>query len=503
MCDRLAMRTHLIAAAIACSFVASAYSGAALANPAEYTLYSFSALGTSDTNADGARPLGDIVLGPDGSYYGVTLRGGSSGVGTVFRLNNGTYSVLHTFAGADGDQPTGSLMMASDGNLYGTTQAGGANGTGVIFKVTPGGTFTTLHSFGELTGNSVNSDGDLVFGPLVQGSDGNLYGAAEFGGANGLGTIFRISTAGSYNVLYTFTGVADGGLPFAGLTAGSDGNFYGTTHSTFYCIAPGGTLSTLYSFDTASIGTPYGGVVLGNDGNFYGLTDGVPGKPGTSGTFYSLTPTGAFTAISTLDAPTYAIFNDLTQKVGANVDGLAADSPLVKGADGNFYGLASGGGAAAGGVLFQVTPQGVFSNLHSFDDKADSSGKAHAADPDTSLVFDANGNLIGAGQAGGANGSGAIFTLATNSQLTTNLSFTPSNLAKGQLATVNYSATFSSADCVFVGGDSHRSASGDADYSSGEFKQGAPLFNSKLVTALQCIDNSGGISNATASLSKQ
>src|SRR5579859_6926592 len=83
--------------------------------------------------------------------------------------------------------------------------------------------FTTLYSF---TGSN---DGAWPEGGLVQGSDGSFYGTTHYGGTNGLGTIFRISSNGFLTSLYSFTGGNDGFIPMDGLVQGSDGDFYGTT----------------------------------------------------------------------------------------------------------------------------------------------------------------------------------------------------------------------------------------------------------------------------------
>jgi uncharacterized repeat protein (TIGR03803 family) len=500
MHNRFVSRYCLIAATLATPLAAA--SAASAGNPAEYTAYSFSVLGDDSTNSDGASPSGNVIVAPDGSYYGVTFQGGANGGGVVYRLKGGSLTVLHAFSSSefgvvsdDGAEPTGSLLLASDGNLYGTTLYGGANNNGTIFKLTPDGTFTVLHTFAaSAIGSNVNADGMTAFGRLQQGSDGNLYGTAEFGGTSGSGTIYRITPAGDYTVLYTFTGGSDGFAPFAGLTAGADGNFYGTTQSTFFRITPAGGFTSLFAFPILGE-EPDTGVVLGNDGNFYGLTNGELNKPGTGGTFYRLTPSGAYTALSTLDAPTYAIFNDLGQHVGPNVDGLNAYNPLVKGADGNFYGLASQGGAAHMGTLFKVSPQGVFTNLHSFDLKPDGTGKAHAALPASSLAFDADGNLIGAGEAGGANQSGVVFKLQMNSPLTANLTITPGNVSAGQDATFSWTST-GATSCSFVGTDIE---SGRLP-PNGSVSHAGPASGKKMVTSIQCKDRAGGFANSTAEL---
>src|ERR1019366_311443 len=107
----------------------------------------------------------------------------------------GTETVLHIFCTQsgcpDGADPQAGLVQGSDGNLYGEAFVGGANNVGSVFKITTSGTLTTLHSFN-------GTDGREPSGWLVQGSDGNFYGTTSMGGALGLGgTIFKITPSGT------------------------------------------------------------------------------------------------------------------------------------------------------------------------------------------------------------------------------------------------------------------------------------------------------------------
>ena len=137
-----------------------------------------------------------------------------------------TYSVLYSFSGgADGASPSlGSLFQGADGNFYGTTSAGGTHGSGTVFKITPSGKLTTIYGFCAQTGCA---DGKTPNGRLVQADDGNLYGTTNTGGANGYGTVFRLTRGGALTTLYSFcaqTNCADGEYPTAGLIQAIDGN---------------------------------------------------------------------------------------------------------------------------------------------------------------------------------------------------------------------------------------------------------------------------------------
>ena len=297
-------------------------------------LYSFG-------GGDGSQPYAGLLQGADGNFYGTTSGGGdANGDGTVFRISRtGAFATLYAFAGADGSQPQSELAQGADGNFYGTTTYGGANGDGTVYRLTPAGALTTLYSF---TGGS---DGAYPSAGLVQGSDGSFYGATSDGGsANGDGTIYRITPAGTLATIYTFNG-ADGYQPVGGLVQGTDGNFYGTTvnggangYGTVFQLAPAGTLTTLYSFAGSVDGAyPYSGLIQGGDGNFYGATS-AGGDADGDGTLYQITPAGALTTLYTFSGS----------------DGSQPQSTLVQGGDGSFYGTTSGGGAGGAGTVFKL-----------------------------------------------------------------------------------------------------------------------------------------------------
>lgn len=191
---------------------------------------------------DGALPYAGLLQGHDGALYGVTGQGGSTLLGTVFRLNTdgSSYQILHTFESGKGYWPRGALMQGSDGRLYGTTYSGGpTNGGGVVFRLgTNGLDYTVLHAF---------PGGAQPWCQLVQASDGLIYGTTEGAGDDKGGTVFRLRPDGSdFAVLHNFpfASQTDGSGPVAGLTVG-DGALFGTTRSGGVGIGVFGTVYRL------------------------------------------------------------------------------------------------------------------------------------------------------------------------------------------------------------------------------------------------------------------
>jgi uncharacterized repeat protein (TIGR03803 family) len=163
----------------------------------------------------GERLPHSAMLASDGNYYGVSYL--NDGSGYVFRITpSGSLTKIHTFPSSTfvGNPAYVPLLQASDGHLYGATPNGGTNGTGTIYKLTLGGQYTSLYSFPS----------GLDYNPtaLIQASDRNLYGTTL--GQNGHSVLFEITTAGQYTQLYQMLDVGCLCL----LTQGSDGIIYGT-----------------------------------------------------------------------------------------------------------------------------------------------------------------------------------------------------------------------------------------------------------------------------------
>ena len=307
-----------------------------------------------------------------------------------------TEAVLHSLGGpGDGASPDGSLIQASDGNFYGMTTGHGAFNVGAVVMITPAGAESVLHSFGG-TGSG---DGNTPYGNLVQASDGNFYGMTVFGGANNVGTVIKITPAGVETVLHSFAGSAgDGASPHGSLIQASDGNFYGMTSA-------GGTKNVGVVFKI----TPTGNVTLLH--SFGSASDGINGYgsliQARDGNFYGMTKVGGANGNGTVFQVTPGGAETVLHSFGAagSGDGLGPFGRLLEASDGNFYGMTYMGGTNNVGTAFKITPAGVESILHSFGSVGD------GALPSGSLIQAKDGNFYGTTTVGGTYNRSAVIKI--------------------------------------------------------------------------------------------
>jgi uncharacterized repeat protein (TIGR03803 family) len=316
-----------------------------------------------------------------------------------------SFTTLVNFDKTNGATPVYmSPVQGTNGNLYGTASNGGAHKDGTVFEVTPGGTLATLYSF---CSNSGCTDGSFPYAGLVLAKNGNFYGTTYEGGKYNSGTVFEITPGGTLTTLHSFN-VTDGAAPRAGLVQASNGNFYGTTaeggahgDGTAFEINPAGKLTTLLSFDGTDGDSPYAGLVQAINGNLYGTTyvGGAHGK----GTVFEMTPTGKLTTLYS-----FCSQSDCT-------DGSYPYAGLIQASNGNLYGTTSSAHNLEG-TVFKITPGGTLTVLHSFTG-------TDGARPDTGLVLATNGNFYGTTYEGGAYGYGTVFEITAGGALTVLHSF--------------------------------------------------------------------------------
>jgi uncharacterized repeat protein (TIGR03803 family) len=318
-------------------------------------------------STDGKEPLAGVVVGPNGILYGTTVNGGSQDQGTVFDMRPAVQackstlcpwneSVLYRFqGGSDGAGPNyGNLLFDNGGNIYGVTIVGGSSSQGTVYKLarsSGGWTERVIHTFS-------GPDGAQPFAGVIFDNKGNLYGTAQLGGDKGFGTVYELSPVGQSwgeNTLYQFQGGNDGQGPVGTLTFDISGNLYGTTCAggsggggTIYELSPSGggwTFATLYSFGGTDC--PWAGLTMDNAGNLYGVTvDG--GNQGAClrgcGTIFKLSPANGGWRYAEL------------YEFSGSSDGQNPYSQMLMDGSGNLYGTCSAGGSNGLGVVWEITP---------------------------------------------------------------------------------------------------------------------------------------------------
>jgi uncharacterized repeat protein (TIGR03803 family) len=376
-------------------------------------------------NPDGANPESRLTMSGS-NLYGTTY-GGGLGSGTVFELSpdgsgGWTETVLYNFCSesncADGANPTYSYVtFDGQGNLYGTAYAGGANGYGVVYKLTPGQsgwTETVLYSFAN------SPDGANPVNGVLLDTAGNLYGTTFSGGSTGNGTVYELTSSGGK---WTDKVIANISSTYSGLTMDAKGNIFGTTYRAVFKMVPNGkggwNLSKIFTFPKAGT-NPNGTPVVDGAGNVYGTT--FAGGANNEGMVYKLIPgtTGW----------TEQVLHSFSTETSSPLAGLAIDSA------GNLYGTTSVGGLHGDGTVFELAPSSnggySYKTLQAFT--GDDGNKAYS-----SMIL-AGGYLYGTTYKGGLPGDGVVFAVNPNPTVTTTtLTCSPNPSNQGE--TVTFTAT--------------------------------------------------------------
>jgi uncharacterized repeat protein (TIGR03803 family) len=385
------------------------------------TIYAFKGGG------DGSDPTGGLVLLANGSILGTTTAGGQAGLGTIFQLTppakgsgSWTKTTVYEFSGGDGQLPQGGLVLASSGEIFGTTLKGGSYGAGTLYRLNPptnksAWTETTLWNFGS-GADAANPGSTLVLGP-----NGQVYGSAYAGGSYGAGAIFAISQDGpggpvTEAVLWSFTGGADGAYP-AALTGDSSGRLYGVATEggtyglgTIFSISPSGgpsPLDVLWSFaGEADGGYPTSLVPSGSD-SFAG-TVVVGSDRNSNGAVYSL-------AIKNGIASVAPVWN-----FAGSQDGSIPTSIVVHN-NGQIFGVTAQGGdpsclsghvSLPCGVAFTLVPHGSRTRGWTETVMWDFSPPSAPSEPSGALLQWAPTAYLGESAAGGPGNQGTVFSLS-------------------------------------------------------------------------------------------
>lgn len=319
-----------------------------------------------------------------------------TGLNTLRTLNSAVEGVV-TFA---------PLTQGADGLYYGAAREGGSNNAGAVFRLAGNGS-----SFSVLTSFPGASSGANPEGGLVQARNGFFYGTTYSGGSNGYGTLYQLTPDGNLTILGGFSNGNPGGNPSGKLLLGLDGYLYGAASfgglenygTLFRSSVPDGATAVLVTFSGSDDGAyPESDLIQATDGNFYGTT--IRGGEADLGTIFRVTPSGART-----------ILYDFT----GDVDGAEPLRGVVQANDSNFYGIARTGGSAGGGVIYRITPSGVFTVIYSFTPSGTNPYNSYG-----DLALGSDGNLYGVTYQGGTSGAGTIFRSTLTGSLAVLYNFT-------------------------------------------------------------------------------
>jgi len=358
-----------------------------------------------------------LVQAPNGLLYGTTTAGGEHGYGSVFSLTTGgVFQIVWSFRGDEGGaSPIDGVVVGHDGALYGTTSEGGSALGGIIFRVTTGGVFSNLHAFQS------HPEGYYPWAELMRSADGYLYGTTVYGGTNGNGSIFRISTSGQYTQIWSFAGDVYGSQPQGVLVEGPDRALYGTcsfggadNQGLVYRLTTNRVFTILYSFTggASSGGRPYGGLTPPTaDGTMLGTTS--LGGSNNYGTIYRIHTSGAFTSLWS-----FTFYGN---------DGGYPYTGLIRSTNGLYYGVTLRGTTNWSGALFRLNASGNVTSLWRLV------GSRDGYDPYARLYLSTNGLMYGVCLLGGTNGVGTAYRWSESTGLNVVWHFQPAPAGRSPL----------------------------------------------------------------------
>jgi uncharacterized repeat protein (TIGR03803 family) len=386
----------------------------------------YSVLHNFGNGLDGQQPVGILVEDKNGAFYGTTQNGGTADAGTVFKLGRSgqDYQVLHAFSmNADGAQPQAGLLLASNGALYGTSYQGWHEtnflGYGTVFRLNADGNgFGVVHRF-QFIASVGSPGGNSPAAELIEGAAGALYGTAEQGGDDGLGTVFKVDKSGqNFSVVHNFEpDGSDASGPEAGLTEGTDGAFYGTTlvggasngGTVFKVNKDGSGYSILHSFKvdyaTGEPNEPVAKVLEASDGILYGIASNTGDWDPRPGAIFKLNKDGSGFVV----LYRFKLALDDNDPPGTTPTGRPRSAALAEGPDGALYGTAPFGGTNLAGIIFKLGKDGSLPTvLHNFGSEGD------GAWPWAGLALGTDGMLYGTTGGGGTNNNGTVYGIAAD-----------------------------------------------------------------------------------------
>lgn len=323
-------------------------------------------------------------------------------VSIIFILPVGaqTETVLYSFNGIARQAyfPSGGLTFDSKRVLYGTTSAGGAYGCGSVYEFAPTGTLTVLHSFSPKGG-----DGNQPTGGIVLDASGRMYGTTFYGGAYGYGTVFRMTpnSTGTIKILHSFGDhEGDGNHPYAGVVLDQSGNIYGTT--VFGGEFNRGTVFKVTPSGEETVLYSFGSQAEDGERPYGALIFG------NDGTLYGTTQFGGTYGAGTIFEVTPAGNHSVLHSFNGT-DGGDLFTSLTR-RDDSLYGTSATGGEFGHGVVFKLSPTGELVVIHSFARFSED-----GYEPSSAVIFDEDGNLYGTTHYGGAaDGSGTVFKISSD-----------------------------------------------------------------------------------------
>ncbi len=387
---------------------------------------------------DGSQPQSGLVMDGAGNLYGATPYGGDTedcsgleaggggvppGCGVVYKVKKAGsgWIVQSLFLFGSSKQTitpyAGIPAIGPGGVLYGMTYLGGFGTFGNIYSLAPApnapvsvvAPWNYKLVFQFTSGTDSNNPSRLA--PLLFDAQGDIYGAAAWGGTDNYGTVYELIRSGNLwkeNILYSFTNGTDGSHP-SGIIFGNDGDIYGTALrgggnqdcefnygcGTVFKLTPSGSgwiETTIHIFQQGTDGGWPGPPIMDKAGNLYGLTTGF--GPASGGTVWELSPSnGGWTFTVLVSFPNQTVDDH-------------GPYPLTMDAAGNLYGISNWGGNQNYGYAFKLTPSGgswTYTDLHNFG--------SDACVPQGAPVLDAAGNIYGVTEFCGPYDLGAVWKI--------------------------------------------------------------------------------------------